>query len=167
MWIFPWSVLFLFLFSSSSSSSPSWSLTFFNFGFSIFHLHRWFLQATFLLISLFPKKAGASLMYFNPTLPLFLPLSYQNISKFKSPTIKYHPLHSPTLVTHLSCKSSKGENVWHNLWTQDKLFFNDLAFNLIDFICLVDTVFCLPLICMLDSENLKNINFLPWGRENI
>lgn len=58
-----------------------------------------------------PKKAGASVMYFIPILPLFLPLSYQNISKFKSPTINYHPLHSPTLITLLSRKSSKGGNV--------------------------------------------------------
>ena len=32
---------------------------------------------------------------------------------------------------------------------------------------LVDTVFCLPLICMPDFENSKNIIFSPWGRKRI
>jgi len=41
------------------------------------------------------------------------------------------------------------------------------VFNLIDFIHLVDIVFCPLSICMSDFENLKNINFLPRGNENI
>jgi len=31
----------------------------------------------------------------------------------------------------------------------------------------IDTVFCLPLICMPDLEKSKNIIFSPWGYENI
>ena len=31
----------------------------------------------------------------------------------------------------------------------------------------VNTVFCLPLICMSYHKNSKNINFLPWNRRNI
>ena len=31
----------------------------------------------------------------------------------------------------------------------------------------VDTVFCPPLICMLNLEKSKNIIFSPWGCENI
>ena len=31
----------------------------------------------------------------------------------------------------------------------------------------VDTLFCPPLICVLDLEKSKNIIFSPWGRENI
>ena len=32
---------------------------------------------------------------------------------------------------------------------------------------IVDIIFFPPSICVLDPENLKNINFLPWGRGNI
>jgi len=31
----------------------------------------------------------------------------------------------------------------------------------------IDIVFCLPLICVSDPKNFKNINFSPWGQENI
>ena len=31
----------------------------------------------------------------------------------------------------------------------------------------VDTIFCLPSICVLDLKNSKNIKFLPWGYRNI
>ena len=32
---------------------------------------------------------------------------------------------------------------------------------------IVDTVFYLPSICMLNPKNAKNVNFLPWGCGNI
>ena len=32
---------------------------------------------------------------------------------------------------------------------------------------IVDTIFCLPSICVLDLEKPKNIIFSPWGHENI
>ena len=31
----------------------------------------------------------------------------------------------------------------------------------------VDTIFSLPMVCLLDPENSKNIIFSPWGHENI